>query len=124
MNRKRVFRMERFAGVALLVVSFGLGLPATLPAAVAQPAGWTEQDARFLRLVLCDTDSRDGCFLDVTDPGLLRNQALRLCRLEDEGMTGGNAVRTLMIDGPYSSDQAIIIVAAAHVVYCPQHLGR
>jgi hypothetical protein len=116
--------MKRFAGVVLLAASLGLGLPATLPAAGAEPAGWTEQDALFLRGVLCDTRSRAGCFIDVTDPGLLRNQALRPCRLEDEGMTGGNAVRTLMVDGPYSRDQAIIILAAANVVYCPQHLGR
>ena len=116
--------MKRFACFALLVASFGIGLPATLPAAGAEPAGWTEQDADFDRLIMCDTNPGSGCMVTVSDFGLLRNQALWVCRLQDEGMDLREAIYALKRAGPYSFDQANNISAAATVAYCSDNIRR
>jgi hypothetical protein len=55
--------------------------------------------------------------------GLLRNQGLRACQLEDSGWRSLDVVYQLMREGPYIFDQANGIHSAAAVAYCPWHLS-
>ena len=59
--------------------------------------------------------------LVLTNRPLVRAQALQACQRIGGGVHPVDATDMLAVEGPYSWDTASSIVAAATVVYCPEH---
>jgi hypothetical protein len=95
-----------------ILTAIGIGLAAPV---VAEPGGYSHADQVFLMLM---QDDPDYPFV-ITNFPVLRAQALRACRSEDNGMSGLDVVDQLAAEGPYSWDDANNIVSAAEVAYCP-----
>jgi hypothetical protein len=91
---------------------------ALAPAANADPAAYSDQDAEFYRLLTSPQDAN----MTISDFALVRSQGLNACQREDQGMAGLDVVHALMADGPYPFDAANAIVSAAEVAYCRDNL--
>lgn len=95
------------------------GLPLAAPA-MADPGVYSDQDATFYRSLA--NPNVDGGALTVSNPGLVREQGLEICQKLRNGMRGIDAVRQLMVEGPYPFNSASRIAVAAHIAYCPDEV--
>jgi hypothetical protein len=93
---------------------------ATAPVAIADPGVYSQEDDDFYRVLTEGTENIPGMVL--TNPPLVRTQALQACQRMDDGVLNADAADMLMAEGPYSWDVASTIVAAATVIYCREHL--
>jgi hypothetical protein len=91
------------------------------PVASAEPGAYSSEDDNFYRALTEGTENIPGIVL--TNPPLVRAQALQACQRMDDGVHGGVVVEMLMAEGPYSLDTATSIVGAATAFYCSDHLN-
>lgn len=91
------------------------------PVANSEPGAFSAEDDQFYRALSEGTEGIPGMVL--TNPPLVRAQALQACQRMDDGVDKLDAIDMLMAEGPYSFDTAANIVATAVVYYCSEHLG-
>jgi hypothetical protein len=91
------------------------------PVASAEPGAYTDEDEMFYGFLTEGGEDMPGMVL--TNPPLVRAQALQACQRIDDGAHPLDATAMLVAEGPYSWDTASTIVAAATVFYCIEHVG-
>lgn len=107
--------MRQLFGCAVLI----LAALVVAPVAHSEPGAQSQQDDQFYRALTEGTENIPGMVL--TNPPLVRSQALQACQRMDQGVEDLETVHMLMAEGPYSFDVAGTIVAAATVYYCRDH---
>jgi hypothetical protein len=103
----------------LLACTLILAALVAAPVTHAEPGAYSPQDDMFFRALA--EGAEDIAPLNLTNPPLVRAQALQACQRIGDGVEPVDASSMLEAEGPYSWDTASSIVAAATVFYCPEH---
>jgi hypothetical protein len=90
---------QLLSGAALILTALVLA-----PAANAEPGAYSHEDEDFYRTLSEGTENIAPMVL--TNPPLVRAQALQACQRMDEGVKTLDTVYMLMNEGPYSWDVA------------------